>query len=237
MLSFLKRSDSEGGIVIRSADGAPLARVPQPMRQEMQYLWTRLEVHDGDVPRSVALTSQMSGEGVSFVSRSLAAVLARQGPTCLIDANWWGTRLPLQEDDVEPNPGLAGLLQGDLRADDVLIPTDHGELWIVPAGDLDVSPSLVVSSADAMSGVLDQLHDRFRYTILDLPAIATSSTALSFAAAADASLLVVRQRVARVDQVESAANDLRHTRLLGVILNDDHVSMPRFLQRRLLTQR
>lgn len=239
MLDFLRKSDStDAGIVIRAADGRPLARVPEPIRQELQYLWTRLEVHDGDVPRSVALTSNLSGEGVSFVARALAAVLARQGRTCLIDANWWGERLPIEEEGEEhTNSGLAGLLQGSDDLDEVLVPTDHPELWILPAGELNVSPSLVVSSADAMGSVLDQLHERFQYTVLDLPAIATSSTALSFAAAADASLLVVRQRVARVDQVQSAVNDLRHTRLLGVVLNDDHISMPKFLQRRLLSQR
>lgn len=229
-----RRNKDESGIVIRSTDGTALARVPQPVRQEMQYLWTRLEVHDGDVPRSVGITAQLSGEGVSFISRALAAVLARQGSTCLVEANWWGEGLPI---DDENNPGLVGLLLGSSDLDDVLVETDHPGLSVIPAGDLQVSPGFVVSTVDAMGQVLSQLHERFRYTVLDLPAISTSSTSLSFAAAADSSLLVVRQRVARLDQVQSATNDLRHTRLLGVIMNDNRVAMPKFLQRRLIAQR
>jgi Mrp family chromosome partitioning ATPase len=234
MRKFLRKRVAKPEIVIRTADGEPLARVPPEVRQEMHYLWTRLELHGGDLPRSVGVTSQLSGEGVSFISRALAAVLARQGRACLVEANWWGQGFDLPTDG---NEGLAGLLQGSSGIDDVLVPTNHPGLWIVPSGDLNVSSSAVVSSLEVMSSVLEGLHARFRHTILDLPAISTSATALSFAAAADSSLLVVRQRVTRVDQVDSAANDLRHTRLLGVVINDNRVSMPKFLQRRLLPQR
>ena len=220
-------------IIVKSADGTALVRIPPQLRQQMQYLWTRLEVHDGDVPRSVGLTSQISGEGVSFISRALAAVLARHGRTCLVEANWWGDGLPLSD----ASEGLAGVLQGSSDLDDVLVATNHPGLWIVPAGDMAVSGGAVASNTEGVGEVLERLHQRFEYTVLDLPAISTSANSLSIAAAADASLLVVRQRVTRLDQVESAVHDLRHTRLLGVVLNCSRISMPKFLQRHLLSER
>ena len=67
-----------------------------------------------------------------------------------------------------------------------------------------------------------------------VPAIATSAAARAFGAATDATLLVTRQRMTRIDQVERAVADLRHTSRLGIILNDSHVHMPKMLQRRLL---
>lgn len=230
MLKFRDRSHVGQELVIGTEGGVALARIPPGIRQQIQYLWTRLLVHDGEVPHSVGVTSQLSGEGVSFTSRALAAVVGRTRRTCLVEANWWGTGVPLPD----PNPGLAGVLQGSSQIDDVLVQTNHPGLAILPSGELPASGRAVVSNTEAMSALLEELRHRFEHVVIDLPAITTSATALSFAATAESSLLVVRQRVTRIDQVESATSDLRHTRLLGVVLNDNRVSMPRFLQRRLL---
>ncbi|MEL6985463.1 MAG: hypothetical protein AAFO29_23735, partial [Actinomycetota bacterium] len=73
-----------GEIIIGTTDGQPVARVPAKVREEMRYLWTRLQVHGGDLPSSIGVTSRSRGEGVSFTSQALAAVLARTGETCLV---------------------------------------------------------------------------------------------------------------------------------------------------------
>jgi Mrp family chromosome partitioning ATPase len=182
------------------------------------------------VPRSIGITSQLAGEGVSFTSRALAVVLARAGETCLLESNWWNPVVRVGPE----NPGLAGLLQGRGTLPEVIIPTNHSGLSIVPAGDLTESGQAVMANTAAMRTILDSLHTRFEFVVVDLPAILTSATALSFAAATEASILVVRQRVTRVDQVESAIRDLRHTNLLGVVFNANKVAMPGFLQRRLV---
>lgn len=230
MRNFRKTKDVPSELVIRTEDGLALARVPPTIRQQVRYLWTRVQVHDGDVPHSIGVTSQLSGEGVSFTARAVAAVLARLGRTCLVEANWWGQGVPL----LDQSPGLAGVLLGNNTVDEVLISTDHPGLSILPCGESSVAGQAVMADTDAVSVVLDRLRQRFDYVIVDLPAISTSATALSFAAATDASLLVVRQRVTAVDQVERAVADLRHTRLLGVVLNGNRIYMPKFLQRRLL---
>ena len=231
MLASLRRSRGlTSEIVIRDTDGSALARVPPKVRQEMQYLWTRLEVHDGDMPASVAITSQVSGEGVSFISRALAMVLSRQGSVCLVEANWWGQGLPM----ANTGEGLVGVLLGSSELDEALMPTGHANLTVLPAGDMVASGGTVAFSGEAVTHVLTELGRRVNHVVIDAPALTTSSVALTLTAAADAALLVARQRVTRVDQVESAVNDLRHTRLLGVVLNNSRVAMPRFLQRQLL---
>ncbi len=230
MLSLRRSRRLSSEIIIRDTDGRALARIPPRVRQEMQYLWTRLEVHDGDVPNSVAVTSQVSGEGVSFVSRALATVLARQGPVCLVEANWWGQGLPI----ADSSEGLVGVLLGSSTIDDVLVPTSNANLSVLTAGDINASGGAVAFGGEAVSEFIADLHRRVPYIVIDAPALTTSSVALTLTAAADAALLVARQRVTRVEQVETAVSDLRHTRLLGVVLNNSRVAMPRFLQRQLL---
>jgi Mrp family chromosome partitioning ATPase len=196
----------------------------------MHDLMTRKLVHGGDMPRSIGVTSQLSGEGVSFTSLALAAALARMRHTCLVEANWWGTgvRLP------EPNPGLAGLLQRAAGFGDVAVATNHSGLSIIPAGELAAPDRDLVAAAGLLPSLLTAMQHRFDHVIVDLPAITTSSNALTFARAVDSALLVVRQGATRADQVERALDDLRHTDLLGIVLNASHLSMPGFLQRRLL---
>ncbi|MGB5757780.1 MAG: CpsD/CapB family tyrosine-protein kinase [Acidimicrobiales bacterium] len=230
MLSRLRRQKPGPESVIATTDLVPLARVPATVRQEMQYLWTRLLVHDGLVPRSIGVTSQVSGEGVSFICHALAVAMAETRRTCIVEANWWGEALPLPE----PTAGLAGLLEGSAAIGDVMVETNYPGLSILPAGEFRDVERAAVHGPDAMEAVIAQIHEDHDHVIIDLPALTVSSTALGFAAAAEASLLVARQKSARMDEVERSMADLRETNLLGVVLNDNHVAMPRLLQHALL---
>lgn len=219
-----------GEIIIGTADGEAIARVPASIREEVRYLWTRLQVHGGELPRSIAVTSRSRGEGVSFTAQAVAAVLARTGETCLVEANWWGGRLPLEG----RSPGLAGLLAGRCNMADALVATNHPGLTILPAGDLVETGQSVMANTESMRNIIEGLESGFTYVVLDLPAITASAVALSFASAAEGVLLVARQRSTRRDHIDSAVEDLRHTNLLGVVVNGYKVSMPKFLQRRLI---
>lgn len=215
-------------LVIGAADGTVLAIVPGIVRDEVRYVWTRLQVHQGAVPRSIGLTSSIPGEGVSFTSQALAAVLARTGSTCLVESNWWGHRLPFPAG----TSGLADILRGAGEVPTTIVPTSHPGLSILPAGDIGEDGRSVMASTAAMQHVLASLHQLFTYVVVDLPAISVSATALSFGAAVESTLLVARQRKVSTDAVESAVNDLRHTRLLGVVVNASQLSTPSFLRSR-----
>ncbi len=225
-----KNEQQPGEVIIGTADGEALARVPASIREEVRYLWTRLQVHGGELPHSIGVTSRNRREGVSFTSRALAAVLARTGETCLVEANWWGDRLPLED----RSPGLAGLLAGNCNLAEALVQTNHPGLTILPAGDLVEIGQSVMANTESMRSIISGLEATFTYVVLDLPAINASAVALSFASAAEGVLLVARQRSTRIDHIESAVEDLRHTNLLGVVVNAHRISMPKFLQSRLI---
>lgn len=217
-------------MVLGTDNGVVLSRIPGSVREQMQYLWTRLQVHEGGIPQSIGVTSHISGEGVSFISQAMAATLARTSRTCLIETNWWSDGLPLPD----TNRGLAGLMQGSASLNEVLVTTNYSRLSVLPAGEVPVSGPVIVPSTDEMRLVLNMLRPHFEHIVLDLPAISTSATALTFAAAASSSILVVRQRVTRTAQVEAAMADLRHTRLLGVVMNGNKISTPSIIRRRLV---
>ncbi len=221
---------TKGEVIIGTTGGQVVARVPASIREEMRYLWTRLQVQGGDLPRSIGLTSRVRREGVSFTSQALAAVLARTGETCLVEANWWGGRLPIDE----PSPGLVGLLSSGASLEEALVGTNHAGLSILPAGELLDAGQAIMADTESLRSVVAGLEGHFRHVVLDLPAITSSAMALSFASACEGVLLVTKQRSTRVDHIGSATEDLRHANLLGVVLNSYEIAMPGFLQRRLL---
>lgn len=175
------------------------------------------------------MTSQVSGEGVSFISRALAVTLARVRHTCLVEANWWSEGLPLDSQD----GGFASVLAGSASVEETFVATNHPGLSIIPAGTLPEAGFDPTSIVDRLATVLDEMQHRFDHVVLDLPAIGASSSALPFAAAAEAALLVARQRVARVDGVSEAIADLGHARFLGVVVNSFASATPGFVEQRL----
>lgn len=232
-MASLRDSDRESGELVVATDGGTVVcRVPAASRQQMQYLYSRLEVHSGGVPSSIGVTSSISGEGVTFIANALAAVLAEDvgRRTCIVRANWSSG----DEDIDGANPGLAGVLRGEINVDSAIIPTRYSALSIMASGKVPALHRSLLAKTEGMAVVIERLRDRYDHVLLDLPALSESAAALTLGAAAEASLLVVRQHTTQIDQVERAVADLRHTSLLGVVMNDNHVSLPNVLQRRLL---
>ena len=232
MGKFGESDQTSEELVIADVDGDVIARIPADAREQMQYLYSRLEVHRGGVPFSLGITSSIGDEGVTFVSQALAAVLSEDvgRRICLVRTNWWS-----DSDEIDrTNLGLADLLRGSVTVDEVLMPTRFPRLAILPSGAVPVLQRALLAKTDALAAVLEPLRDQFDHVVLDLPAIAETAASLTLGAAAESTLLVVRQRTTQIDQVERAVDDLRHTNLLGIVMNDNHVSLPMMFQRRLL---
>lgn len=227
------RTTAEPDLMIALADGTPITRIPETTRQQLQFFSTRLELGGGGVPASIAVTSALSGEGVTFIASALAAVLSEDlgRRTCLIDANW-STPDPALDHD---GAGLGELLLGEAQLSEVILQTRYARLSVIPRGELSSSDQSRLATSERMAKVLRRLAEHgYDHVVLDVAAVAESTSALTVAAAADAALLVARQRMVRRDQIEAAIDDLRPTRLLGIVLNGHRLHMPEFLQRRLL---
>ena len=102
----------------------------------------------------IAVTSALSGEGVTYIASSLAALLANdlRRNVCLVDLNWWSTTDSTLFDPGydggqldRPAPGVAQVIDGSLTLDDVLIRTQGWKLSLIPAGP--VSPVTTTSQA------------------------------------------------------------------------------------------
>jgi len=228
------RSGAGGALVLRNQTGSLLHVALAPVASTLRATVGRLRLDD-ELPQRISVVSAIRGEGVTFISRSLALVLANDtgNEVCLVDLNW---RAPGKwSPEIDDHPGLADVLRGRVSLQKALVPTGHPALTILPAGEATLEEIPVFAAGSGLGDVLEELDRRFEYVVLDVPALHAASEALTLAAQADAVAVVVRQGVTSDGQVKSALEQLGAAPVLGVVLNAYATAVPNSVLRRVPT--
>ena len=98
-------------LILTSVTGQPLRSFPGEVIENLRSLVTRIG-KKGEFPARLSLVAALRGEGVTYTTQALAAILANDlsAKVCLIDLNWWWTSsTPLVASD---SPGVAAVLKG-----------------------------------------------------------------------------------------------------------------------------
>lgn len=194
-----------------------------------RQLYASLEVLSPEGNQVIGVTSAIGGEGTSAVALGLAQTLAQDldSAVALVEANFARPSLARRL-ALPPSPGLAGVLRGEQRIGDVLIPASHN-LYVVGAGDAQSS------SGNLLYQLMHQLavtppfggsHGLDGLIILDLPPILSHGYSRLVARLMDALLLVVRAGVTPANVVQEALRTLENPPR-GVVLNEAEISSPR----------
>jgi Mrp family chromosome partitioning ATPase len=240
-------------LALHASSGELLHSFPATVIDSIRHMENVL-TYSGHLPKRIALVSALSGEGVTYSALALAATLANDLPTrvCAVELNWYSpgmaTRLsepiiarpkrrrrktgaanPAAPPAFAGGPGLAGVLTQGTPLDDALIPTGLPNLHLLPAGDLLPQQRPGVARGDALKQCIDQLSERFDHIILDIPAIHSTGDAVALASLGDGCCVVVRQGLTPAASVRRALDDLKHLVMLGVILNQAHSYLPRWM--------
>jgi Mrp family chromosome partitioning ATPase len=225
----------DGGLTIVDLDQRLRHYAPVDVTRALRYALARLQTSEkGDVRPRIAVTSALSGEGVTFIARSLAAVLANdlRRNVCVVDLNWWSTTSETKSAYMQPERALRGVAQvidGKVSVDEALIWTQGWRLSLLPAGPASPAERPVLAKAAALGTLLDELGQRFDHVILDVPPVLSTGEAITLASLGEAFVLVVRQGVTAEAQVQSALEELRHLIPLGVVLNRASSRVPQRL--------
>jgi len=219
---------------------APIAEhlgpLPPSAREEAiaQYerVSARLLYAGGGDPFTLAVTSSVSGEGVSTVSLGLALSLATSTTrkVALVDANLRNPALhsmlglPVQ-------PGLRETVEGNEHFEWQTDPSEVfgslglaalqsevPNLWLVPSGEPMSHPAQLTTSEGARSAIVG-LKARFGYVVIDCPPVLSAVDASSLCRLADGVVLVVRAGLTPRDDIMRARELLVGVPILGVVLN------------------
>jgi Mrp family chromosome partitioning ATPase len=229
---------ADGGLAILRPDGTRVHMTPSRVAAALRYFLARVQLHDADgLPPRLALTSALIGEGVTYVTRSIASVVAYDtgASVVVVDLNWRRPTRPTEGDGAADAPprrlGLASVVEEGVALADVIEPTTNPRLSLVPAGEVAVARRPALAGGEALGRVLDELESQFEFVLLDLPPVLATSEAMNLAQLADAYVLVVRQGATSEAQVEAALEEMQGAEALGVILNRFESRIPKRLRR------
>lgn len=209
--------------------------IPPALSEAVRTIVNRHELRTGEpLPRSVAVTSALSGEGVTTVSQVLAALLAQEtgDVVCWFDCGW----LAPQDgrDDGRDRPDLVEILKDQSRLVPALrsVPDLPNLICLAPRPVPEQRRNSIVRSPE-FEVMLELLIEEFDHVIFDVPAVLPHPNTLALMRKCDASLFVVRHRATSVAQVERALAAIHPTPNLGVVLNRFRSSIPGFFRRQL----
>ena len=165
----------------------------------------RFATTDG-IPKVLAITSSLPGEGKSSTAYGLARSLARIGKNVLlVDAD---LRRPTfrVSGDRRVGHGLTNLLTGDKKLSEIVAHIAPS-LSLVPAGDIPPNPSELFSGARVES-VIKDMSDEFDVVILDCPPLLGFVDAPILAAISDGVLVVFEAGRVRVPMAKNSISRL-----------------------------
>ena len=221
---------ADGGLAVVERGGLPLHVASPNVVKSLRFFLSRLW-RTGDVgfPATMAFTSALAGEGVTFIARSVAAIIAHDldRSVCVLETNWWSTP---DSTAMDRRTGLADVLSGRCTVDEALVRTTDDRLVILASGDLAVPARPAVAAGSAFTDTLTLLTKVFDVVVIDAPPVLKASEATTVVRHAEAALLVVRQGVTTEQQVATAIEELNGTEL-AVILNGSSTRVPRLLRR------
>ena len=207
-------------------DDVVVHRTPPAGARSLRYLLASEEM-----PTRLGVTSSLHGEGVTSISRSIAALIAFDWrvSTCWVDLNWWKADVP-QHESMLFDTTIAQVVEGVANAADLAVPTSIPGLSMVAAGQVPTSSRARLSKSEALSRIVADLSRQFDYVVFDLPPVLTSSDAVTLAGLVDAFLLVVRHRSTSSVQVRASLQTLAPTPCFGTVLNNARSHVPRWMR-------
>ncbi len=226
-----QKMDVGESIDLRDGTSRLLMRFDGGVVDNLRHMTTRLSSATGEIPSRIALVSALPGEGVTYVSRALATVMAHDmsARVAYVDLNWWSDGAP--EFAHPDNQGLVSVVTGEKRLDEIFVSTTIPNLTLVPGGKLERGDRPIMARSNVLSSAIDVLDQHFDFLIFDIPAIRATNDSVPLAKLAKGVVMVVKQGETPNETVRQAIDEIQHLNLLGMMLNQVHYKTPEFIRR------
>jgi Mrp family chromosome partitioning ATPase len=229
-----KRNDSKESettttpLLLFTQDGISFVKIPPELVNSIRYLVTRL-IYKESLPSKISFVSSLRQEGVTYISRAFAAILANDFDVsvCLVELNWEWPDQTFRES--EAKGGLADVLQQQATVQDVIIKTTYPNLDIIASGKLPLSDRPRWARSVQISEVINDLSNQYDHLIFDIPAILATNDSIPLASLADTCCLVINQGVTPLESTRQALGAISHLPVAGVVMNNVKVHTPSWI--------
>lgn len=194
--------------------------------EQFRIIRTNLQFIVNKVNNPVILvTSSFSGEGKSFVSTNMGAVMALTGKrTVIIELD---IRKPKVVSNLElkKQAGLTNFIVGRVNIHDIIVPVPEvPNLFVIPCGPVPPNPAEMLLDPK-LGELFDYARRNFDIVIVDTAPVGLVSDAIILGERADCTLYILRQNYTYKKQVELIDELYRLKKLprLSLLLNDVEV--------------
>jgi capsular exopolysaccharide synthesis family protein len=219
VIGFISHNSLKSEMPVVKNTGSTLSESFRSVRTNLKYF-----LKETQCP-VISISSTITGEGKTFVSANLAAILSMSGKKVLLMG------LDLRKPRIHKifginnETGISNFLIGEEKFENVLLKTEVENLWYAPAGPVPPNPAELIES-EAMGDFIDKARKKFDYIIIDTPPVAIVTDALLVSHFTDFYLFVVRQRYSSKNTLElvEELNRNESIKSLGIIINDISIS-------------
>jgi capsular exopolysaccharide synthesis family protein len=217
VLPMIKQPDSEG-IVVEQSPNSVIAEAFRNVRTNLQYANVDVKA------KTYLVTSFLPGEGKTFTSSNLSAILAKTGKkTVVIELDLHKPRVYTHFGIKPPTVGITTFIAGQSSYEEILTQTIIPNLFCIYAGPIPPNPSEMVLS-EKMKELLERVKREFDYVIIDTPPASLLSDSIYLIQYVDASIFVLNTRTSNkkvINFIESVreSNNINNIMLLlnGVV--------------------
>lgn len=209
-------SYSQATLVVTSNNRGVVAEQFRIIRSNLQYVLNHI------AKPVILVTSSFSGEGKSFASTNVGAVMALAGKRTIILE--FDIRKPkiLSQLNMPKKAGLTNYLLGKITVDQLPIPVEgYDKLFVLACGPVPPNPSELLLDPK-LDELFAWLKENFDVVIVDTAPVGMVSDAMTLSKYADSTLYIVRQGHTFKRQISLIDEFHRENKLpkISIILND-----------------
>jgi capsular exopolysaccharide synthesis family protein len=178
--------ESKSALVVTRNSRSLIAEQFRIIRTNLQYVTGRGSTS------SILVTSSFSGEGKSFVSTNIGAVLALSGKKTVIME--FDIRKPkiVAGLELKRKMGITNYIIGKASFNDLLVKVDGiDNLYVIPCGPIPPNPAEILLDKK-LEELMQEVKEHFEVVIMDTAPVGLVSDALSLGRFADCTLYVIR---------------------------------------------
>jgi capsular exopolysaccharide synthesis family protein len=216
IMGEIGHSHSENVLIVNKTSRKMVAEQFRIIRTNLQYVVNKIE------KPVILVTSSFSGEGKSFISTNMGAVMALTGKKTIILE--FDIRKPkiLAGLSIGKNPGISNFLVGKAELKDLILPVPTQEnLFVLPCGPVPPNPAELLLD-QKVAELFQWLRREFDVVIIDTAPVGMVSDAMTLGKFADCTLYLIRQGYTYKKQI-SLIDDLYQSKKLpsvSIVIND-----------------
>jgi capsular exopolysaccharide synthesis family protein len=203
-------------LVVRPNHRGLVAEQFRILRSNLQYVLNKI-----DKP-VIMVTSSFSGEGKSYVSTNLGAVMALANKkTIILELDIRKPKI-LSHLNISKKPGIINYILGKVKLEELPIPVEGCDNFFVMAcGPIPPNPAEILLD-QKLNELFNYLKQNFEVIIIDTAPIGMVSDAMTLSKFADATLYIVRQSYTSKKQVLSIDEFHNSGKIpkISILLND-----------------